>query len=209
MRYSAIPFAGVSGIRARFARLRLRAAIRASGYWARSVFYVIALSLVSTPAQAQVSKEYQLKAVFLWRLAQFTEWPGDAFDGSDSPIVVCVLGDNPFNGALNAAVAGETAHGRKLVVQYPRNTDQLKTCHILYMAGAGPRQAKEISAALAGRSVLTVRDGEEVASFYETVVRFVTEQNKIKLRINLKAASAARLVFDPRLLRMAEISGNE
>ena len=171
-----------------------------------TVLFMLAGTVVlSAPATAQISKEYQLKAVFLWRLAQFTQWPSEAFESPDSPIVICVLGENPFGDALNAAVAGETTHGRKLIVQQHRSIEQSKACHILYMAGAGPRQAKEITVALAGRSVLTVRDVEGPASAYETIVRFVTEQNKIRLKINLKAATAARLVLDSRLLRAAEV----
>lgn len=192
-----------------FVNLRVRVAalgnFRQRAFWA---VFVFAYFVLTAPAVAQVSKEYQLKAVFLWRLAQFTEWPSDVFETPDSPIVICVLGDNPFDGALNAAVAGETAHGRKFVVQNHRAVEQLKTCHILYMAAAGPRQAKEITAALARKSVLTVRESD-IASSYQTIVQFLTEQNKIRLQINLKAAAAARLVLDPRLLRSAEIIETE
>ena len=156
---------------------------------------------------AQVSKEYQLKAVLLWRLAQFTQWPSDAFESSDSPVVICVLGENPFGDALEAAVLGETAHGRRLAVQRHRSVDQIRGCHMLFITGAGPRQAKEITAALAGRSVLTVADGDGLPSSYDAMIQFVIEENKIKLRINPKAAAAARLVLDPRLLRSAEIIG--
>ena len=168
------------------------------------VFLFLAFVL-SIPAQAQVSKEYQLKAVFLWRLAQFTEWPSDAFENSESPIVICVLGDNPFDGALNAAVSGETAHGRKFVIQMLRVIEQVKTCHILYSAAAAARQSRDIVTALAGKSVLTVRDGHLPATPLESVIGFITEQNKIRMRVNLKAAAAARLVLDPRLLRAAEV----
>ena len=170
-----------------------------------ALFMLPGIVALSVPASAQVSREYQLKAVFLWRLAQFTQWPSDSFENAESPIVICVLGDNPFGDALSAAVAGETAHGRKLVVQYYRAIEQIKACHVLYLSGAGPRQAKAIVAALAAKSILTVRDVDGVASFYDTMVGFVTEQNRIKLLINLKAATAARLVLDSRLLRAAVI----
>jgi hypothetical protein len=162
---------------------------------------------LSAPASAQVSKEYQLKAVFLWRLTQFTQWPSDAFDSPESPLVICVLGENPFGDALGAAVAGETAHGRKLIVQQHRVVEQIKACHVLYLTGTGPRQAKAITTALSGKSILTVRDIDGVASVYDTIVGFLTEQNRIKLHINVKAATAVRLVFDARLLRAAEIVG--
>jgi hypothetical protein len=166
------------------------------------------MSGLAIPAAAQVSKEYQLKAVFLWRLAQFTEWSSSAFDSADSPIAICVLGDNPFGDALEAAVRGETAHGRNLVVRHHRGIEQVRSCHILYITGVGPRTAKDVAAALAGRSVLTVGDADALPSSYETIVRFITEQNRIKLRINVKNATAARLIFDPRLLRAAEIVGD-
>lgn len=170
--------------------------------------FVFALALVSSAAFAQVSKEYQLKAVFLWRLAQFTQWPSDAFESAESPIVICVVGDNPFDNALHAAVAGETAHGRKFIVQQYRVIEQTKGCHIAYLAGAGPRQTRAITSFLGGRSVLTVKDVDGPATAYDTIVSFVTEQNKIKLVINVKAAAAARLVLDPRLLRSAEVVGD-
>ena len=168
---------------------------------------VISICFAIAPAFAQVSKEYQLKAVFLWRLAQFTQWPNDAFESADSPIVICVLGENPFDGALDAAIAGETAHGRKMAIQQHRVVEQAKSCHVLYIAGAGPRQARAITASLGKRSVLTVSDVDGPASAYDTIVSFITEQNRIKLLINLKAAMVARLVLDPRLLRSAEIIG--
>ena len=143
------------------------------------------------------------------RLAQFTQWPADAFASSDSPLVVCVLGENPFGDSLDAALRGETAHGRRLVTQRQKAVDQTKSCHMLFVGATGPRQAKEISAALAGRSVLTVADDDGLPGSYDAMIRFGTEQNKIKLRVNPKAAAAARLVLDPRLLRAAEIIGQE
>jgi len=171
------------------------------------LFMLAGTVALSAPASAQVSKEFHLKAVFLWRLAQFTQWSSDAFERPDSPIAICVLGENPFGDALEAAVRGETAHGRNFIVRHHRAVDQVKSCHILFIAGAGPRQAKDISAALAGRSVLTVSDSDGLPSTYETIIRFITEQNKIRLRINVKAAAAARLALDSRLLRAAEVVG--
>jgi YfiR/HmsC-like len=177
--------------------------------WKLWLIFLAAFQIAVTPALAQVSKEYQLKAVFLWRLAQFTQWPSNAFEDANSPIAICVLGENPFGDALDEAVRGETAHGRKFVVRHFRSVQEIKTCHILYISLSLARQVKEIIAALRSRSILTVSDIEGFTRSYDGMVRFLTEQNKINLRINLKAATAARLVLDPRLLRAADIVGNE
>jgi hypothetical protein len=163
------------------------------------------LLLSATAVRAQVSREYQLKAVFLWRLAQFTEWPQDTFEASTDPIVICVAGDNPFGDALETAVRGEKAHGRPLAVQYFRGVDPIKACHIVYLGPPVARQGKELGAALAGKSILTVMDTEISSRNFSPMIRFLTENNKVKLLVNLKAVVSARLVLDPRLLRAAEI----
>jgi len=207
--YPAGPPNALRKMRERVASWGFAALISTLPRWALCASFCVVVQLLPAPIPAQVSKEYQLKAVFLLRLAQFTHWPSTAFESPDSPIVICVLGENPFGDALDAAVRGETADGRRLVVQHHRAVDQIKMCHIFYSRGAGPRLAKDISAALAGRSVLTVRDADGIASSYEAIVQFVTEQNRIKLLIDPKAAAAARLVLDPRLLRAAEIIGQK
>ncbi|MBI4660037.1 MAG: YfiR family protein, partial [Verrucomicrobia bacterium] len=161
------------------------------------------------PASAQVSKGFQVKAVCLWRLAQFVTWPTNAFENTNSPIVIAVLGENPFGDLLNAAVSGETAHGRRLAVEYYRSVSDIKSCHILFVSASEAGQVKKIFAELAGRSILTVADFEDFARSKGGSVCFLTRQNKIKLQINLKAVTAARLGLDPRLLRAAEVIDNE
>jgi preprotein translocase subunit Sec61beta len=157
------------------------------------------------PAPVEVSKEYQLKAVCLWRLSQFVDWPTNAFENRESPLVIGVLGASPFGDALETVVRGETAHGRKLVVEYYRRVDQIKACHILFISEFEARRVRQILASLAGRSILTVSDIDNFTLTHNGMVRFLMEQNKIKLRIDPDAAAAAGLVLDARLLRMAEI----
>ena len=47
-------------------------------------------------AEATPSAEYQVKAAFLYNFAQFVEWPARAFPAPDSPLIIGVLGENPF-----------------------------------------------------------------------------------------------------------------
>ncbi|MCI0534647.1 MAG: YfiR family protein [Verrucomicrobiales bacterium] len=168
-------------------------------------FLFCAFLLSTTPASAQISKEYQVKAVCLWRLAQFVTWPTNAFENASSPIAIGVLGENPFGDLLNAAVSGETAHGRKLVVQhYPRMSD-IKSCHILFVSASEAGHVQEVLTELAGKSTLTVGDFEGFARWKGGMIAFVTQQNKVKLQINRQAATNARLELDPRLLRAAAL----
>lgn len=173
--------------------------------WLGAVWLSLAFLCPSPGLGAEVSREYQVKAVFLWRLAQFVTWPNNAFERADSPIVIGVLGDNPFGAALETAVRGETAHGRKLVVQQFRQVDQIKTCHVLFINETNAVRVREIIAALNRSSVLTVSDVEGFANSNGGMIRFFNDQNKIKVRVNLEATTAAGLSLDARFLRVAEV----
>jgi len=62
----------------------------------------------------------------------------------------------------------------------------------------------EILAAVKGRSTLIVGDANGFAD-RGGMIQFVTQENKIRLRINLAAAKAANLTISSKLLRPATI----
>lgn len=157
------------------------------------------------PASGEViSHEYPLKAVFLVNFAHFTDWPTNAFEEPDSPMVIGVLGNDPFGALLDDAVQGETAKGRQFVVKRYRGIEDIKSCHILFISQSETPHLGKIMAALKGKSILTVSDID--GSAYRGVcVRFVTENNKIRLRINIVSLKNADLVVSSQLLRLAEI----
>lgn len=154
---------------------------------------------------AEVPKEFQLKAVLLWRLAQFVEWPAESFANPQSPIIIGVLGENPFGRSLEIATDRETAHGRPIKIRYFSNFARMSDCHVLYIAQSETPRVREIIARVEHKAVLTVSDIEDFATAEGGMVSFSTSQNKVGLRINLETAKAAGLSIDGRLLRIAEV----
>lgn len=155
-------------------------------------------------AQNATSAEYRVKAVFLFNFAQFVEWPARTFRDAQSPLVIGVLGDDPFGAFLDEAVAGEKIGDRPLLVRRYRRVEEIADCHILFISRSESGQLEKIIASLKGRSVLTVGDTD---TFIRKggLVRFVTENNKIRLRINVEAARASDLTISSKLLRPATI----
>jgi uncharacterized protein DUF4154 len=156
----------------------------------------------STPAQS--SPEYQLKAVFLFNFAQFVEWPASAFPEPDTPLAICIVGEDPFGAYLDETVRGETVANHPLAVRRFRTVNEIKGCHILFVSRQEQGHLSEILDSLKGQSVLTVSDAERFAS-RGGMIRFVTDRNRIRLRINLDAARAANLTLSSKLLRPAQI----
>jgi hypothetical protein len=180
-------------------RGRGRAALFIFGLW------ILLAGLGLNAARGQtVSHEYPLKAVFLLNFAQFTDWPTNAFDQPDSPLVIGVLGDDPFGALLDDAVRGETVNGRKFVVERYRRVEDIKTCHILFISHSEIKRLDKIVENLKGKPVLTVSEIDGPA-YRGICVRFIMENNKIHLRINTDSLQAAQLTMSSKLLRVAEI----
>jgi len=175
---------------------------------------VLSLLLLSRglamPAQTPASPEYQLKAVFLFNFAQFVEWPATAFPEPQTPVVIGVLGEDPFGAFLDETVRGEKVNNRPLAVQRFRRVEEIKNCHVLFISRSERDRLGQILPSLKGRNILTVGDAEDFAG-RGGMIRFVTEKNKIRLKINVDAAKTADLTISSKLLRPAEIvtSGKE
>lgn len=149
------------------------------------------------------SREFQVKAVFLYNFAQFVEWPAHTFETPESPLVIGILGLDPFGQMLDEMVKGEKVNGHPLVVKRYRSVGDIDRCHILFVSGSEGSRTDQIIRALDGESVLTVCDWEGF-SRRGAMVRFVVERNRVRLRINLEAAKAAGLNISSKLLRSAE-----
>lgn len=166
-------------------------------------FLVVCNSLLFAQTTSSVP-EYQVKAVCLFNFTQFVEWPSTSFANEQSPIIIGVLGENPFGSYLEETVAEEKVNGHPLVVRYYKKIEEIETCHVLFV---NPRETYKIDGILSklkGRNILTVTN-EDGYSRQEEIIRFFIENNKVNFQINLEAAKEANLVISSKLLKLARI----
>ena len=79
-----------------------------------AVTVCLAGALVAWPAGAQSNEptEYQVKAAFLFNFTKFVDWPEAVFADAHAPIVLGIVGEDPFGGDLSQIVAGQMVKGR-------------------------------------------------------------------------------------------------
>jgi len=164
---------------------------------------LFALQPIQAPAQP-VSREYPLKAVFMLNFGRFTDWPADAFSSPDAPFIVGILGDNPFGQTMDETMGGEKIDRHKILVEYYKNVADIKDCNMLFICQSEAGQARKILTVLKTRPVLTVADFPNAAG-NGVCVQFVTQNNRIRFRINVSAVKDAHLTMSSELLRLADI----
>jgi hypothetical protein len=175
------------------------------------------------------SKEYQVKAAFIYNFIKFIEWPEESdrereerAAGDTELVTIGIIGQNPFGDAFEAIVK-KKIHNKKVVVKHfggfeknsvkyrednetkykYKDEKALKACQVLFIGSSERRYCKEIIDIVKDSCVLTVG---ETRDFLEDggIVGFVTEEKKVRFGINLIAAKRADLTIRSKLLRLAK-----
>jgi hypothetical protein len=183
-----------------------RAARRGTGAITAVVLAALVLSRIAG-AQSGEPTEYEVKAAFLFNFTKFVEWPASSFEDSHSPIVLGILGEDPFGDSLARIIAGQKVQGRSLIIRKKHFGDDLRLCHVLFVSSSEREHRAQILGSIPSASVLTVSDMEGFAAA-GGVMQFVTQDSRVRFIVNLDAVAQNRLHFSAKLLALAQVIGH-
>ncbi len=152
--------------------------------------------------------ESQAKATCLFNFLKFVEWPEDAFPDPLAPIVIGIVGSNPFGNVLSHVVGGKTVQGRALVIRTYRAGEDMRGSHILYISASEEKRLPQILSSLRGSSVLTVADMDRFLAA-GGMIRLLTEGKQVRFTIDVNATGHARLKLSSKLLSVARAAGGK
>jgi len=155
-------------------------------------------------AQENAVGEYELKAAILYNLTNFVEWPASAYPDSSAPTVLCVLGRDPFGGALTSSIPKEGGKGRRVDVRRVQPGKDIRDCHVLYISSSERKTVGQLFSTLKETNVLTVAEMSQFA-LNGGMIQFTLIDRQVQFDINLDAASHGGLKISSRLLALARI----
>jgi hypothetical protein len=165
------------------------------------------------PVSAQESppSEYALKAAFISKFVNFVTWPSNSLGAANEPLVLTVLGTDPFGATLEETMQNTTVHGRRIVVQRVRDEGNLATCHVLFVSASEEPRLPEILGRLRGQPLLTISETDQFCQ-QGGMINFIRTGRHVRFEINPQAAERAGLKISSQLLKLATIvkdSGKE
>lgn len=178
------------------------------------------IALVAQGTNAAVSREYKIKAAFLYNFIKFVDWPKEKIAGRNKPIIIGIVGKDPFGDAFEP-VQSKSIKGRKVVIKRfttfkrlnkssEQNTDKtyrkiemLKKCHLIFICPSEEKNIKEIINLVKDHSVLTVGQTDDFLKA-GGIINFIVEDEKVRFEINTAAAKQAKLDIRSKLLRLAK-----
>jgi len=143
-------------------------------------------------AEYSAQEEYEMKARFLYNVAQLVYWPPAE---NKQPLVFCFLGKDVFGNTLNT-IKDKKVEQRQIVLKRNVSLNEVEQCQVLFVAN--------ILAKVSKKMILTVSD---IGSFAEQggMVHLLKEEKRIRLVVNLRAARDSSVKLSSRLLTVATV----
>lgn len=88
------------------------------------VFLVVLFIGTQVWADTAASQEYQVKAAFLYNFIRFIEWPEEKLPDSNEPIIIGIIGKDPFRDAFEP-IKDRTVKGKKVIVERFKGVEEV------------------------------------------------------------------------------------
>ena len=156
----------------------------------------------AVPAYAQrEAPEASVKAAFLYKFANYVEWPAAAFASSSAPLVIGVAGADEIAADLERITPGRSVGTHAVTVRRVREGEPLRGVHILFIGhDAGAAQA--LLRAAREQGVLTVTETERGLEM-GSAINFVTAGERVGFEVSLDAAEKSGHRISSRMLAVA------
>lgn len=163
---------------------------------AMTVACAMTIPLLAAPS------EYEVKAVFVYKLLNYIRWPPPAEAGR--PFVIGILGQDPFGKVIDDVVNGESINGRAVVVRRLPSVDDALHCDLVFVSSSERPNLPGIFKALRDAPVLTVGDMERFAES-GGMINLTNVDRRIRFEVNVAAIDRGGLKAASQLLSLAKI----
>ena len=167
----------------------------------------LAVGAGAQSSDSSASSEYLIKAGFIYNFAQLVQWPSVAFSQPDSPIVIGILGTDPFGPTIDRVIENKKLDGRNLVVKrlkWSKDLKDLKDCNILFVSSSETQHIDDVVNMVKWLPILTIGETPGFAT-RGGIINLILEGNKVRFEVNNEAAKQANLNISSRLLALARI----
>lgn len=159
---------------------------------AKLIKFLCGLCMLGMHLPAFATDEFSIKATFIYRFAQFTDWPPPPRNG----IRFCLSGRPELTAAFEQLDLG-------IDVKTVTETSLLDQCDVLMLGLTNRQQLQRWREALKDRPLLIVTDNSEA---YRQIgmIQLMTSPDGINFQVNLERANAHQIKLGSQLLKLAQ-----
>jgi len=151
-------------------------------------------------AQGNV-EEYDVKKIMIFKITSFIDWPKNSnISNSHNPVIISVIGENPFNGKLKKLAAQNyKIKNKQVIIKYIQSIDEINDCDILFISLSERYDVSKILKYTHKKPILTIGDTK---GYMEkgVMIGLIRRGENIKFYINKKEADQCGFYINSQLL---------
>jgi hypothetical protein len=159
-------------------------------------------TIAAPPVQAQELDVRQVKAAYLYKFANYVQWPPGSFARDDSPLLIGVVGDHALADALQRMADGREVGGRSLQVRRLDPGDALGPLHIVFIGRMDRSAMAAVLARTRGRPMLVVSDTAGSLAI-GSMVNFLMVDQRLRFEVALDPVARHHLKLSALMLTAA------
>jgi hypothetical protein len=148
------------------------------------------------------ASEQSIKAAYLYKFADYVEWPEEVLKDTNTPLTIGVVGADAIAYELEEVTRGRAVHGRPIRVRRVEGQEGLEGLHVLFVGTAGTDDLRNLTDMASRHSVLVVTESRNALE-RGSVINFRAIDQRIRFEVSLDAADRSRLRLSARLLAVA------
>lgn len=148
---------------------------------------------------AQDRATHEIHAAMLYNFIKYVQWPNEAEGGE---FVVGVLGEDDVFNTLKTWYDGKPKGSKKYVIKKLGSAADASSCQVVYLGKGKSNQLENIVSNIAGKSVLTITDGNGLAK-KGSCINFKVVDGKLKFELNQASVTSQNLKISGQLTSMA------
>jgi hypothetical protein len=166
----------------------------------KRIFLLVMISLLGLASVfAQNRPTHEIHAAMLYNFIKYVQWPDE---GSGGDFVVGVLGEDNVYNTLKEWYDGKPKGSKKYVIKRLSSGREAASCHVVYIGKSRSRDLDEVVASTAGKSVLTITDGNGLAQ-KGSCINFKVVDGRLKFELNQESVATSNLKVSGQLSSMA------
>jgi len=157
---------------------------------------------------AQSIDEYQMKAGYIGKFANYIDWSGHSEDYNSEFFIISIIGNSPIEQALRDFYMNQKINDKPVKILSINDITLISKINILFIAPDNEQNLDQIIRKTEFKPILTVSDASGFSQ-YGVLINFYIDNNTIRFEINKTMVEKADLEMNSLLYRVAKITGNE
>ncbi len=165
-------------------------------------FMLLPKNTIAMSGEIHSAGALEIQAAFLVKFSSYVKWPDTAFSSNNDPIIIGIVGRDPFGSTIDNIARSFKFNGRKIEIRRFPSYESLSKTHILFVSSSEKENISEIEKALVNGSTLLV--GNFPGFLQEIgVINFIMDRKKIRFNISRTNCQKENLIISSKLLSVA------